>query len=649
MRHNPPLRLPLLRPGIPRLGTLRVAILRLALFWPALLPLLWAISAHAQTGQFVGDTSDGNRSRFVHLLRLYDEFGHIVRPDDRPLMPFSPKETCRKCHDYEAISRGWHFNAADSGISPGRNGEPWILVDARAAMVVPLSYRKWEGTFRPAELGLTPFGFLSTFGHHVPGGVPAKGGQDGEDYMRWQVSGSLDINCQMCHNGDPAQDQSEYGVQVLRQNFRWAAAASSGFATVRGSAREMPDNYDLYSAVPPEAADQLPPTLTYNASRIDVLGRVMFDVPRRMPATQCEFCHSTRVIDPARPEHWESDQDVHMAAGMICVDCHRNGIDHNIIRGYEGEAVDRGTPEVATFTCRDCHMGEDNGGVPRGGAMGAPRPEHRGIPPVHFERLACTACHSGPWPAAETFRAKTSRAHALGIPKSDRSDEALPPIATPVFARLADGKFAPHDIVWPAFWAYRDSAGMRIVPPALLQPLIASIPPDTGRKSARWRVLRTTDIGTILERLRRIDSTAGDPIYVCGGMTFGLTKSGTLKREPGGEAHPYLWPIAHDVRPKEQSLGVRGCTDCHSTDAPFHFGLVDVSSPFVASPDTLRPMTEFQDVSPVSAWLFSASFLFRPGLKALVIASFLLIAAVVVLYGMRGLYQIIRSLGTENK
>jgi hypothetical protein len=41
------------------------------------------------------------------------------------------------------------------------------------------------------------------------------------------------------------------------------------------------------------------------------------------------------------------------------------------------------------------------------------------------------------------------------------------------------------------------------------------------------------------------------------------------KSEP---ATPYLWPLAHDVRPATQALGVRGCTDCHATNAPIDYG-----------------------------------------------------------------------------
>ena len=68
-----------------------------------ILLLLTALSgaAPARAQQNIGDVPDGSRSVPVHLLKLYDESGHLIRLDDSPLMPFSPKETCRRCHDYE--------------------------------------------------------------------------------------------------------------------------------------------------------------------------------------------------------------------------------------------------------------------------------------------------------------------------------------------------------------------------------------------------------------------------------------------------------------------------------------------------------------------------------------------------------------------
>jgi len=152
--------------------------------------------AAAQTQENVGDVADGNKSVPVHLLKLYDEFDHVIKLDDRPVFPFSPKQTCRKCHDYEKIRRGWHFNAADSGVAAGRPGEPWIFVDRQAAVQIPLSYRRWKGTYLPNAVGLSSFKFLTTFGRHVPGGGGGENenAQELNDYLRWQVSGNLEVN-----------------------------------------------------------------------------------------------------------------------------------------------------------------------------------------------------------------------------------------------------------------------------------------------------------------------------------------------------------------------------------------------------------------------------------------------------------------------
>ncbi len=601
---------------------------------------------YGQAPENIGDVPDGNRSVPVHLIKLYDEFDHVIRPLETPVMPFSPKQTCRKCHDYERIKGGWHFNAADT-VQHGRPGEPWIMVDKLAATQIPLSYRGWGGTYHPEAVGLTTFGFLGMFGRHVPGGGVGENDrlQDLDDYMRWQVSGTLEVNCQSCHNGDPAHSQAEYGVQVLRQNLRWAATAASGFATVQGSAGEMPDNYDLYSVVPPERSGVLPPTVTYNGSRFDVANRVLFDVPRKMSPAQCAFCHSARVVDPSVSERWEGEEDVHVAAGMQCVDCHRNGIDHRMIRGYAQEAAETGRPAAASFTCAGCHVGVDGAEVPMEGRRGAPRPQHLGIPPVHFEKLACTACHSGPWPRETTYFAKTSRAHALGIPKADKADSALPHIMTPVFAMEGDGTYAPHDLLWPAFWASETPDGLMPIPPDRVRPLVKDVlERDTNRVIGKWPVLTDAEILLVLQGLAGSDSAGAKVAYVTGGEVRFIGEDGTLERREDHAADPYLWPIAHDVRPKTRSLGVRGCSDCHATDAPFHFGSVGVASPFAAVEDSVRPMTEYQETSRVSAWLFSMSFLFRPGLKGLIILCFVLVAAVVLISAVRGLGHLIRIL-----
>jgi hypothetical protein len=279
------------------------------------------------------------------------------------------------------------------------------------------------------------------------------------------------------------------------------------------------------------------------------------------------------------------------------------------------------------------------------GRMGAPKPLHVGIPAVHFDKLSCTACHSGPWPDRTTLRVKTARAHSLGIPNADKADDALPQIMEPVYAAQADGKIAPHRAVWPSFWARMTGDSLRIVYPELVGPFISDlIIKDTSRVVGRWLTLNDRDIAKVLLFLRKQDSTAGNPVFISGGKLHQLSSDTTIERSEHKAAEPYLWPYAHDVRSKSRSLGVRGCSDCHDTDAPFFFGKVAVATPFVAQHDTLVRMTKYQESSAASAWTFAMSFFFRPWLKVLIITSFLILAAVVVLSMFQGLSRLIRAL-----
>src|SRR6266545_1616617 len=59
----------------------------------------------------LGDAPDGSRARPVHIIPLRDAEGAVIRPGDRPLLPFSTRQTCgADCHDVQKIGHGWHFN-----------------------------------------------------------------------------------------------------------------------------------------------------------------------------------------------------------------------------------------------------------------------------------------------------------------------------------------------------------------------------------------------------------------------------------------------------------------------------------------------------------------------------------------------------------
>ena len=597
--------------------------------------------------KLLGDESDGSRAHSIHLIPLIaenedGELGGKISPEDDPLLPFSNRWTCGECHSYDIIKEGWHFNATDPNIAPGRSGQPWIFSDARTGTQIPLSYRSWPGTFKPEQLGMTSREFVKQFGRHTPGGGAGElETEDMDEIMREYISGKLEINCLSCHNAEFAHNQGEYFLQIGRGNFRWAAAATCEFASVSGVADDMPDTYDPFMPEPPEDAKKVPPTIKYRESVFDHENKVYFNIVREVPNERCYFCHTNLYLESDHTEKWNAEEDVHLKAGLKCVDCHRNGIYHNIIRGYEEESTSGNHLSAAT-SCKGCHLGVEGSSSPVAGRLGAPVPKHPGIPPVHFERMTCTACHSGPWPGPKTVLTKTSRAHRLGTISVNKSHEALPHINSPVFAELDDGKITPHKMVWPAYWGVLKDDKVAPIEIKTVTDKVGQVLSGVKRStSGDWPELTDEHITNALKSLK--GTVEGEPIYIGGGKLYQLDASGKLSAEENTAAAPYLWPIAHNVRPAAQSLGVRYCTDCHATDAPFFFGDVTVDSPAVTGRGT-KQMVEFQNINPSYARAFAFSFVFRPMMKIVSLCSCAIIGVVLLLYGLKALACVVKVL-----
>lgn len=608
----------------------------------------------------LGDVSDGNRSHPVHILDLLDENGSLIRPDDSVPMPFSTKQSCLGCHDYAQISSGWHFNASDSTISSGRRGEPWIFVDPISATQIQLSHRGWTGTLKPETLGLSPFLFTQKFGRHLNGGGISENDstESVDTYFRWLVSGKAEINCLSCHDADPGHDQSEYERQIRQQNYRWAAAATSGFSSVRGSARAMPDNYDIYSGTAPDLGNAIPPTIEYDKSRFNSQGKILFDITRKAPNQRCYFCHSTKAVNEIQAEGWEMDEDVHVASGMNCVDCHRNGLDHSMVRGYEWEAESTDKTETTSYSCAGCHIRDNESDFPQAGRLGAPYPVHKGLPAIHFEKLSCTACHSGPWPTENAQRVKLSRTHALGTYGVKKGDDVVPYILSPVYVKDDDGKIAPHRLMWPSFWAFKD--GNTISDPILSEEVqniaLAFIIRDTLTDSTNIAHLRTGNwpqfsekqIIGILDSLNTLNPEEDTPVYISGGKIFSAADSTILIQQDHPAAKPYSWAFAHDVRPAEQSLGIRGCNDCHAIGSAFSFGNVSAPMPLDFSKGSTISMTSLQETDAFYPRVFAMSFLFRPLMKNMILICCGIILLVLLLYTMKGLDAILKKISKSD-
>jgi hypothetical protein len=497
------------------------------------------------------------------------------------------------------------------------------------------------------------------FARQFPGGGPGEiDSENPEEIFRSFISGKLQANCLTCHNAHPGQNQAEYALQIARQNLRWAAAGASELASVTGSAKSMPDTFDYKMPHALENPELRPPTVVYRDNIFDSQNKVLFNIVKDVPDERCYFCHSN--FDPHAGEKWSQHEDVHIAAGLKCVDCHRHGIDHNITRGYENEDTASRNPLAVSLSCRGCHVEDESSKNPSTGRLGAPVAEHKGIPPIHFDKLTCTACHSGSWPEGKTIATKTSRAHALGTLNVNKSTDALPHIIYPVFSKqsgtlvhgpsslmtLKGGAIGPHKLIWPAFWAQLQENKVAPIDIETVRSVTSNLIFQETENSGSWPGISEEQIAQVLSSLK--DKTDGTPTYVTGGRLYQLTNDDKLSASDHHAASPYLWPIAHDVRPAAQSLGVNGCGDCHSTDSPFVFGMVQVNSPVLSKKLSSKTMVDFQGADALYMNLFALTFLFRPFFKTVSIIAVLIIGAVLLVYAIRSIAYITKMFTGEN-
>jgi hypothetical protein len=627
------------------------------LFYAAVLP--WAPGfAAAQTSQPAAEQAQllrtDSRAPYVHRLTLYDADGKAINPADKDAPPYSPRATCGKCHEYGLIAQGYHFNAARSAVTAGqpvarefiasagdprasdprfapllddthhgRRGEPWIWTDPATGTALPLSYRGWPGTFRPEEVGITPRGFLARFGAFLPGGgigesprLESRGSEAGKgaagpsDAKRWEITGPLEIDCMSCHAATAGWDLNEWARQIEAENYRWAPTAALGLGVVRGAAKRLPDDYDPFDPASAGRPDQQPPRVEYRKPLFDADDRVFFDVVRTPPDAACLQCHSTREVGAGARQPWQLTPDVHTAAGIRCADCHRNDIHHHTIRGYPGEPMQ--PPDAAALTCRGCHLGVSihaDAALALGGHFAAPHPRHAGLPAIHLELMSCTACHSGPWPQERPRAVQTSLAHGLGISTKERTETQPPRIAAPLFVRRpGGGPIEPVRAHRPAYWAREQDGKLAPLALATVQAAARKVLARAKSKQPGDEPLASEDIAVMLKQLAAGAAEREKIVYVRGAERFELGAGGELtsRVEPDALLH---WPLAHEVRPASQSLGARGCTDCHADDAPIYAGQVEPAG----GPD--RPVeTRMYDLTrsdPALAGAWSALFGWR--------------------------------------
>ncbi|MFO7936036.1 MAG: cytochrome c3 family protein [Kiritimatiellia bacterium] len=455
---------------------------------------------------------DGGRNTPLHKLALRDSFDDEILPNSPTALPLSTRNTCGQCHDYETISSGWHFNASSTNVCPGRISQPWFLIDKTTGSQIPMSLRSWDGLYEPDDLNMTDWEWVHAFGRHLPGGdiaepedIYAEGGPN----ARWEVSGKLEINCFACHSHDKLYDHSEYVRLMARENFSWAASGALGIGDIGGMGSRVPRFWDpLHGLDRDDQVYKVPPHIDYDMSRFDSKNRAVLhvDEPRN---ENCLNCHSTTQAGMASKD---IDGDVHLRAGMNCTDCHGNGLQHDIARGFEGDTTGVMDRVRETATCVGCHNGTDEY---KAGRHGAPRPEHIGFPLIHFEKLSCTVCHSGVTEKGRLAQVRTSRANRMGVYGRARWVTPAPFILEPVFVQNDKGVIEPRRMSWPAFWCTTDENGE-----------VSPLSPDEVNRRCADELNVRGQLGAVLDALATDPNIPGFPALAIDGVCFAADPDG---------------------------------------------------------------------------------------------------------------------------
>ncbi|HOL99117.1 MAG TPA: hypothetical protein PLE86_11610, partial [Bacteroidales bacterium] len=150
----------------------------------------------------------------------------------------------------------------------------------------------------------------------------------------------------LCHF--PEYDYKTRNKHLLLWNFKWMATAGSGLAKVDGSVK-----------------DSIEVTVHYDLSKFDKDGKVSLHLVREPRNETCLNCHS-KPMWKKRGASFIAFTDVHIAKGLICVDCHvagsmatderiRGKEVHQFGKGDDPSGYVRNDLDNTIRTCNDCH------------------------------------------------------------------------------------------------------------------------------------------------------------------------------------------------------------------------------------------------------------------------------------------------------
>lgn len=571
-------------------------------------------------------------------FNLYDEEGNLIDPVNgiNSDKPYSPKQTCGKCHDYNKITEGFHFQQGKDeqatgtfadryqwASTPGNYGGNWCSP-------APLySYLSNKNNTSAKEMDMTSFTFITNGcgtchpgggsmeydreGHRYDKQMVAKGFTSGAannfdgDYFQahWDRSGVIEGDCNLCHL--PEYDYKGRNDHLMKWNFRWMATAGSGLAKVTGSVK-----------------DTLEIKVEYDKAKFSADGKVAMHLVREPRNETCLNCHS-KPQWKKRGASFTAHTDVHIAKAVKCVDCHVGGsmATDSRIKGKEVHQFGKGDDPSGNVrndldntmrTCTDCHIS---------GYRNSPIAKHAWLPSLHLEKIACQTCHI-PERGVKSALVQVSDVYNPGVKISPppkyvwtfydqnmnywnhygelnqftAKDQPYDPFV-PQYARYKDQIFPVNPVhsAWPgiytegkkglhqpkmkdiyAMWTTHRKDKTKYPELSGIKDNNADSIPDVNSSEEIDAFINSVtaylnDAGYQLGE-RKIVWVNNDRMYF-NGKEFQMLDKETFESSPYASVYKY----SHDIAPARAGLGINGCTDCHSLQSNMFYSQI-VKYPF---------------------------------------------------------------------
>lgn len=201
----------------------------------------------------------------------------------------------------------------------------------------------------------------------------------------------------------------------------------------------------------------------------------------------------------------------------------------------------------------------------------------------------------------------------------EKSDYPGQPAAAPQLVWLVDGK------IHPLIQEFEQRTISRLIgtEQTLTEEQVELVLKALSRETGQW------DAG---ER--------ADFVYVSGGKMFALDKEDNLEAFDDPAAAPVTWPLAHEVRPARQSLGINGCADCHKVNSPFLFRKARGTGPLQTARVKVISASSFMGLAKAYQMFFGLSFAVRPLFKVILFVSILVLGSIVLLLFLVGLGRV---------